>query len=217
MKTIDWARKRLVIAFICVGLGVGVYEHAATLPQHEGTGQGFVGDVNLLVTMDGDRIDSINVVSHSETEGISDPAFAEIIPSILKAQHLNIDDIAGATYTSRAIKEAVKEAVAKAGIELEILEVVKEEKSIERDGVVEGIGEGHKDKIVVKVERSGDRINNIRVISHGDTKSIAEPAFEKLTSLILESQSTDVDMVTGATGTSKGFIEAVDDALNEKK
>ncbi len=44
----------------------------------------FGGDVILPVAIDGGRIDSIEVVSSSETDGISDPVFTEIIPSILE-------------------------------------------------------------------------------------------------------------------------------------
>ncbi len=215
MKKIDKVRKAAVIGFIALGIGVGVYESATALPQHEGVGTGFMGDVKLSVTMDGDRIDSINVISHSETEGISDPAFAELIPAIIEEQHLNVDNVAGATYTSYAIKEAVKDATAKAGIELEIAEVVVEEEIVEKGRGVEGRGDGYLDDIVVEVEKEGDEITNIWVTYHGDTKAIAEPAFEELKEAIISSQSTDVDMVAGATWTSEGYIEAVKDALNK--
>lgn len=215
MKKIDKVRKAAVIGFIALGIGVGVYEGATALPQHEGVGSGFMGDVKLSVKMDGDKIDSINVLSHSETEGISDPAFAELIPAIIEEQHLNVDNIAGATYTSDAIKEAVKDAVAKAGIELEIAEVVVEEETVEKGRGIEGRGDGYLDDIVVEVERDGDEITDIWVTYHGDTEAIAEPAFEELKEAIISSQSTDVDMVAGATWTSEGYIEAVKDALNK--
>lgn len=215
MKKIDKVRKAAVIGFIALGIGVGVYEGATALPQHEGVGSGFMGDVKLSVKMDGDKIDSINVLSHSETEGISDPAFAELIPAIIEEQHLNVDNIAGATYTSDAIKEAVKDAVAKAGIELEIAEVVVEEETVEKGRGIEGRGDGYLDDIVVEVERDGDEITDIWVTYHGDTEAIAEPAFEELKEAIISSQSTDVDMVAGATWTSEGYVEAVKDALNK--
>lgn len=48
-----------------------------------------------------------------------------------------------------------------------------------------------------------------------DTKRIAEPAIEKLTSEIIAKQSVDVDDVAGATYTSQGFKEAVADALKK--
>lgn len=215
VKTIDKIRKISVMGFICAGLGAGVFEHVTALPQYEGTGSGFAGDVTLSVAMDGNKIDAINIVGHSETEGISDPAFSEVIPAILGAQDLNVDDVAGATYTSTAIKEAVQEAAAKAGLDLEIVEAVKEEVAVETGRGVTGTGDGYLDDIVVEVEKEGDTIKNIWVISHGDTDAIATPAFEELTATIIQSQSTDVDMIAGATWTSEGFVEAVEDSLEK--
>ena len=82
-------------------------------------------DVILSVAIDGGRIDSIKVVSSSEPDGISDPVFTEIIPSILKEQHLAVDNIVGVTCSSKAIKEVVKDTTAKAGIEIEMKEKAK--------------------------------------------------------------------------------------------
>ena len=214
MRKIDKIREAAVIGFIVLGIGAGVYESATALPTHEGTGEGFMGDVKLSVAIDGERIESIDVVSHSETEGISDPAFAEMIPAIIKEQHLNMESVAGATYTSDAIKEAVRDAAAKGGIKLEIAEAVVEEDTVERGRGVEGKGDGYLDDIVVEVEKDGDEITDIWVTYHGDTKAIAEPAFEELKDAIISSQSTDVDMVAGATWTSEGYIEAVKSALS---
>ena len=79
----------------------------------------------------------------------------------------------------------------------------------------EGIGFGYKDEIKVSVEKDGDKIISIKVLEMKDTKRIAEPAIEKLTSEIIAKQSVDVDDVEGATYTSQGFKEAVADALKK--
>ena len=79
----------------------------------------------------------------------------------------------------------------------------------------EGIGFGYKDEIKVSVEKDGDKIVAIKVLEMKDTKRIAEPAIEKLTSEIIAKQSVDVDDVAGATYTSQGFKEAVADALKK--
>ena len=79
----------------------------------------------------------------------------------------------------------------------------------------EWIGFGYKDEIKVSVEKDGDKIVAIKVLEMKDTKRIAEPAIEKLTSEIIAKQSVDVDDVAGATYTSQGFKEAVADALKK--
>lgn len=215
MRKIDKVRKAAVMVFVFIGIAIGVYEKMMELPQYEGTGVGFMGDVKVSVAIDGSRIDAINVLSHSETIGISDPAFIQLIPAIIENQNINIDNIAGATYTSIAIKEAVREAAAKAGLKLKIIEAAKEEleNDIKNSTGVEGTGEGYLDDIVVEIEKTGDKITNIWVTYHGDTEAIAKPAFEELTARVIENQHTDVDMIAGATWTSEGFLEAVEDAL----
>ena len=79
----------------------------------------------------------------------------------------------------------------------------------------EGIGFGYKDEIKVSVEKDGDKIISIKVLEMKDTKRIAEPAIEKLTSEIIAKQSVDVDDVAGPTYTSQAFKEAVADALKK--
>lgn len=76
--------------------------------SHSGMG----GDLYLKVKMDGEKIADIEVVKHSESEGISDPAFANVIPAIIAANSTEVDTVAGATMTSKAIIEAVKDALA---------------------------------------------------------------------------------------------------------
>ena len=62
--------------------------------------------------MDGDKIAKIDVLSHSETSGISDPAFEQIPAAIIEKQSADVDVVAGATKTSEALIAAVKDALA---------------------------------------------------------------------------------------------------------
>jgi succinate dehydrogenase/fumarate reductase flavoprotein subunit len=77
----------------------------------EGTGMG--GTLIVKVKMNGNLIDSIEVVSHSETPGIGDQAIDKLPAMIIDAQSVEVDSISGATLTSNAIKAAVTDAIAK--------------------------------------------------------------------------------------------------------
>lgn len=79
----------------------------------------------------------------------------------------------------------------------------------------EGIGYGYKDDIKVAVEMDGDKIKDIKVLANQDTPKISEPAIEELTKKIIETQSVEVEDIAGATYTSEGFKEAVQDALSK--
>ena len=72
------------------------------------------GPIKVKVTMDGDKIAKIEVLSHNETPGISDPAF-KLADTIIANNSTNVDTVTGATKTSEAFIAAVNDALAKAG------------------------------------------------------------------------------------------------------
>lgn len=79
--------------------------------------------------------------------------------------------------------------------------------------VYHGSGMGYNGTIDVEVELAGGKINTIQVLSHSDTTDVVDPAFEQLAAAVIERQSTDVDVVSGATYSSRGFLLAVENAL----
>ncbi|MBR5961362.1 MAG: FMN-binding protein [Clostridia bacterium] len=81
--------------------------------EYIGTGVSEIGgEVKVKVTMDGDKIAKIEVLSHNETAGVSDPAFAAIPDAIIAANSTEIDTVSGATRTSEALIAAVNDALA---------------------------------------------------------------------------------------------------------
>lgn len=112
-----------------------------------GVGQGIDGDVVVEVTADENTIYSVTVTEHNETPGIGAVA-AEILPgNIVDANSLMVDDISGATVTSGAIKNAIRAALADAGIdasvfeqELSAAEVEKTAVELDCDVVIVGAG-----------------------------------------------------------------------------
>lgn len=90
-------------------------EEALGPNEYIGEGKGYGGTIKVKVTMDGDKIANIEVLSHSESDGISDPAFAQIPQAILDAQSADVEAVSGATLASNGIMEAVKDALSKVG------------------------------------------------------------------------------------------------------
>jgi len=83
--------------------------------EFEGAAEGMHGDVTMKVVIKDGKITSIDVVSQSETEGISDLAFEKIPSSIIEKQGIEeVDTVAGATVSSNAIINAVDVALKKA-------------------------------------------------------------------------------------------------------
>ena len=89
---------------------------AAPVPEgtvYIGTGTGgYYGDVVVAVTIgEGGVIVHIEVIEHVETPGIANPAFAQLITSVLSAQSADVDIIADATFSSAAFLDAVRDAL----------------------------------------------------------------------------------------------------------
>ena len=78
---------------------------------YTGSGKGMMGNIEVSVTVEGGKITAVEVTSQSETAGISDPALETIPQAIVDAQSWEVDAVAGATFTSNGIMEAVKNAI----------------------------------------------------------------------------------------------------------
>lgn len=80
------------------------------------------------------------------------------------------------------------------------------------DGKYKGEGNGKGGKIVVEVTIKDDTITDIKVLEKNETPGY-DNAMETLTKDIIATNSLDVDVVSGCTLTSNGFLEAVKAAL----
>ena len=120
----------------------GIY----TPGTYTGVGTGKNGDVKVEVTFSANAIESVKVVEHAETAGISDGAIENMPAAIVEAQSLAVDTVSGATVTSEAILAAVADAVEQAGGDVEALKNAaveageKETKELSADAVVVGGG-----------------------------------------------------------------------------
>ncbi len=81
-------------------------------------------------------------------------------------------------------------------------------------GTYEGTGEGRNGDIVVEVTLDEDgSIKDIEVKEQEETDGVGTPAFDALIPQIVDNNSLAVDSFTGATLTSAGLIEAIENAL----
>lgn len=84
-----------------------------------------------------------------------------------------------------------------------------------KDGVYEGVGNGYRPNLKVQVTVKDGLINEILIVEHNEVgKRFYIPAFEIMPDNIIEKQTPQVDSVSGSTYSSKGIIEAVEDALS---
>jgi fumarate reductase flavoprotein subunit len=72
---------------------------------------------------------------------------------------------------------------------------------------------GYRGMIHVRVGMENGAITEISVIESGEDSAIGGAAIEELTDLVLMYNTTEIDAVSGATETSRGFLEAVENAI----
>lgn len=115
----DVARKTAELLNILYGFmaapAVAEAETELAANEYIGEADGFGGPIKVKVTMDGDKIAKIDVLSHGDTPGICDKAFAAIPQAIIDAQSTQVDVAAGATFSSKGIMAAVEDALSKVG------------------------------------------------------------------------------------------------------
>lgn len=195
---------------------------------YRGTGTGFAGDITVSVTVKEKQIISIDIISSSDDEAFFTRA-KTVIDKIIEGQTLDVDTVSGATYSSRGIISAVKNALtgekdsnetgqaqsggaAAAGRTTSVTMVKEPDSYI--DGIYYGIGTGFGGPLKVKVEISGGKITSIQIVENSDGSSYISKASAVISS-ILSKQSTNVDTVSGATYSSVGIIQAVRNALSQ--
>lgn len=197
---------------------------------YQGTGTGYRGDITVAVKIKDKQIASIEILSASDDE----PFFGRakgLIDQIIKKQSTKVDTVSGATYSSKGIISAVKNALTgekdsgttgssqegTSGNQNTTPEVVGsvQEPSSYKDGTYYGIGSGFAGNLKVEVVISGGKISSIQIVETNDGSEYIQKA-SGVISQILNAQSTNnIDTVSGATFSSNGIIKAVRNALSQ--
>ena len=117
-------KKNVFALLLALLLVVSSGAMAMTAGTYEAEAQGMMGMVKVAVTVTDAAIENVEVVAHSETPGLSDPAIANVPAAIVEAQSLAVDTASGATVTSKAILAAAEAALSAAGADVEALKAV---------------------------------------------------------------------------------------------
>lgn len=79
---------------------------------YEGSADGLMGPIRVSVTVAGGKIVSVTILSQNETPSIASGALQNIPKAIVAQQKIDVDAVSGATFTSKGIIQAVKNALA---------------------------------------------------------------------------------------------------------
>ena len=182
---------------------------------YEGSANGFYGKIKVSVVIKNQTIRSINILSNSDDEAFFNRAKEGVTASILAKQSTDVDTVSGATYSSRGIINAVKDALSSSDGEEQTV-MAKGDFAL-NDGYYEGTGNGFAGPVKLFIEIKDKSIIGIYIVKTSDDAGFFNRAKEGVTASILEKQSLSVDTVSGATYSSKGIIEAVSNAMEAAK
>ena len=172
--------------------------------MYQATVDGHNAPLSVVVTVEGGVITNVEVTEHAETDGLADPALENVTANIVKRNGTDVDVVSGATVTSDAIIAAVEKAL---GLGANVTAAAY------NDGVYEATVDGRNAPLSVEVTVTDGVIANVVVTDHAETEEISDPAIADIPTAIVNANSTDVDVVTGASITSRAIMAAVDQAL----
>ncbi|MGN1402819.1 MAG: FMN-binding protein [Ruminococcus sp.] len=196
---------------------------------YTGTGTGFSGPITVKVTVQGGKISDISLVSTTDDSPYIDSA-AVLLQNIVQMQSTNVDTVSGATYSSAGLIEAVRNALASAAVHgnttpaattaaPQMTESTTESVAVTGkfpypDGIYLGTGSGYRGDITVAVSIQNKSIDTILILQTEEDEVFFQRA-ETLVDTVLKQQTTAVDVVSGATYSSEGILEAIENALTE--
>lgn len=200
--------------------GTGSFEDGV----YTGSGTGYSGTTTVRVTVEKAQIVAVDVTAHADKNPFWGKALG-VIDKVLKAQTWQVDAVSGATYSSRGILEAVKNALTgsnERSAQPEKTEQPKKTPTVKfddrqklKDGVWTGSARGFGGTIRVKVTVKKGKMTKIVVTEHsGESDSYFNQA-KKIIPRMLKKGSPNVDTISGATYSSKGIREAVKKALKK--
>jgi uncharacterized protein with FMN-binding domain len=79
--------------------------------------------------------------------------------------------------------------------------------------VYEGTAQGYRGPIRVQVRVSEGSITEVVIVDSEEDVFVGGAAIEELIDMVILYNTTDVDAVSGATESSRGFLEAVENAI----
>ena len=201
-----------------------------------GTGTGFSGALTVEVVISGGKISSIQIIDTSDGDSYIQSA-SGLISNIIATQSTNVDTVSGATYSSVGIIEAVRNALSQAAISSDGNSnsqntnlssngsgqngnnsndntTAEAGKFPYKEGVYYGIAEGYLDDIKVAIVIQDKTLKAVVIVEENDDETFFKRA-RAVAENMVKKQTVDVDVVSGATYSSKGIIGAVKEALKE--
>ena len=190
-----------------------------------GTAAGFQGDIKVAVALQDQTIKAVLILENEDDETFFSRAKV-VADRIVDGQKTDVDLVSGATYSSRGIQNAVKQALENAkkatngetvpdnGTSSGGTTTIPEGKFPYEEGIYYGTGEGYLGDITTAVVIQDETIKAILVTESEDDEAFLKRA-KQTAKDVVKNQTLEVDTVSGATYSSRGILAAIEEALKE--
>lgn len=179
--------------------------------DYTGSSQGYNGQIAATITVVDGQITACRLEGPGETENIGGAALPVLEEQVVEAGSAEIEGVSGASYTSKGAREAVQAALDAANG----LAASGSGSLSFTAGTYSGEAYGNVSTVCVEVSVSEDAITEIALTKQGETPILFDAAWDSVRADILEHQSLAVDMVSGASVSSRAIVAAVEDALTK--
>ncbi len=179
---------------------------------YSGEAYGFKSDIKVNVTVKDKKLKVIKIESEAEDKLYLKTA-VRVVDKMLAENSTDVDTVSGATFSSRGIVNAVKNAL-KPAVTQKGYEVPDKLSGKYKDGTYVGLARGLYAGLHVNAVIKDNRLVQITLGDNREDRPYVDQAAEEVLYSMLETQSTDVDTVSSATYSSKGIINATKYALN---
>ena len=200
-------------------------ELAFTPGTYTATAEGYNGPTEVSVTFSKTGVTDIEIVSTAETAHVGTPAFDIMIPQIIEANGTGVDGVSGATFSSRALKNAVNDAAEQAGVtnlslftSNTVETVPGEAVDVTYDVVIVGAGgagisaaaQAAQDGNTVLVIEKNAEVGGNTLVSGGQYQSV-------MPYLVWDPQDPDAATGVGYDGETYNKVKSVQGCINELK
>ncbi|MCQ2557258.1 MAG: FAD-dependent oxidoreductase [Ligilactobacillus sp.] len=177
--------------------------------------KGFKGNIDLAITIKNEQIAKIDILKEEETPNIGGKALTALVQTAQGRNNFSVDGISGASYTSKAFNQALtlakiaaQDEKQEATLTLNDGQYTTTVNSFQEHEGLPGIG-----KMTMLATFKNNKITDIEVPEYTDTHIMGGMAFDILAKKAIAKQSTDLDVVTGASVSSNAFRQALDNCI----
>ncbi len=192
----------IVYLVIAISLVIGIVVVSGNTSGNANmiTVDGYMGPLTLEVSITDGLITSAKVATSTAGEFIEQSAEPIFSKAIASGNANGIDVVAGATATSKALISALQQAYIAANTD---------------ETSIIGYGEGYKGPLSVIITTEGEKLTSAELLTISDS-DFSLPTAQAILEQAVEMGNVDnLDVISGATGTSTGIITALQDAMSK--